>query len=179
MTGQWQIRLQMAAVGERGCYPAARCDAQQQQPLPRSLCARERHETNRNRAPMGHPHGRLLDERQPLLARTDGNNQSPFVRELIHESLWHLFGRRGHDNSVERRVLRPAGVSGAFTNVNVRVTQRVEQRGCSPGQFRHDLDAVHLARKMRERLPDSRSRCRSPELCASERRQARRSYGPR
>jgi len=161
------VRWQMAAVGSRSCYPAARCDAPQQQSRRVSVCARERHETNRNRAPLRHPRGRLFDERQPLLARTNGNNQPPFVRELIHESLWHLFGRRGHDNSVERRVLRPAGISVAFMNVNVRVTQRVEQRGCSPASPARSRRCTPRAQDARAPLPDSRSRCRSRELCAS------------
>src|SRR5688500_16769372 len=101
-------------------YATARLRRKAPATTPRvSLCPRERHEANRNRAPLCHPVRRLRNERQPLLVRTDGNNQPPFARELIDETSWHLFGRRGHNNPVEWRVLRPAGISVAFTNVNV------------------------------------------------------------
>ena len=54
MAGQWSAMQQC---------DTRRATGQWQEPLPVSLCARERHETNRNRAPLGHPGGRLLDDR--------------------------------------------------------------------------------------------------------------------
>ncbi len=77
-------------------------------------------------------------ERQLLEDLADRENQTSSNGKLIEERLWHVIGRSGHDDSVERGFLRPALIAVTDARVDGAVAefrQRVRMP-LSPGARR-------------------------------------------
>ena len=82
-----------------------------------------------SRRPLAHDH-------QLLRQRADRNDHAPAGLELLDQRRRDVVGRRGDDDGVERRRLRPAHVAVADARLDVRIAEprqrrrRLAARGC-------------------------------------------------
>src|SRR5690606_11702484 len=89
-------------------------------------------------------------ERLRAFGLADRRDEDPAVGELIDERARDPTRRRGDDDAVERRLLRPSAVSVAGAHPDVRVAELGGPRGARRGERAEALDREDLAAEERE-----------------------------
>ena len=82
--------------------------------------------------------------------RTDGHDHPAAGLQLIQQRLRYVIRRGGDDDDVEWRLLRPAGVTVAGANRDVRVFELPQERFGIARELRFQLDRVDVRDERRE-----------------------------